>query len=381
MRRKIIAAWAGWTCVLFVVLVTAVLSKSPVIALMAMSVPAIALVSAVINIFISKKITLGFVCPPTSSKASASVITLKADNGAKLPSGKLMCTVSVHNSLTGEVGEVFLQTPISPLSRTEASFMLQSEHCGFMVLRVKKAYITDWLGLFVKKIESGARGEMSILPDTFMPVINITIPPVTPFDDDSYSPDKKGQDLSEVFQLREYTEQDSLRQVHWKLSGKLDRLIVRDGSLPVAKSILVFWDKNARSAAPAEADAMAEVFCSVCQVLSDMGVRYTLGYSIPDGCVIEGVEDTQGLLDIIPSMFKESCVGGGPSGVESYTQRYGRALYGKVICLSAALPSGLEEFASSNLTLLTLDGSGASDLPVTAFTPDGYIEELASMEL
>ena len=362
MRKKIIAAWAGWTCVLLVVLVTAVLSKSTVIALMAMSVPAIALVSAVINIFISKKITLGFVCPPTSSKSSASVITLNVDNGGKLPAGKLICTVSARNCLTGEVQEVFLDTPVTARSRSTASFMLQSEHCGFMVLGVKRAYITDWLGLFLKKIESDARGEMSILPDTFVPVINITIPPVTPFDDDSYSPDKKGQDLSEVFQLREYTEQDSLRQVHWKLSGKLDRLIVRDGSLPVAKSILVFWDKNSRSASPEEADSMAEVFCSVCQVLSDMGIKYTLGYSTQDGCIIEEVEDTQGLLGIIPSMFKDGCVGGGPSGVESYTQRYGRALYGKVICLSAALPSGLEEFASSNLTLLTLDGSGASDL-------------------
>ncbi|MBO4359606.1 MAG: DUF58 domain-containing protein [Eubacteriaceae bacterium] len=381
MRKKILAAWAKTAGILVVIGITAVLSKSPVIALTALCIPLLALVSAIINIFISKKIILSFVCPPTASKSSACLVTLNADNGAKLPAGKLMCTVIVQNSLTGEVREVFLEAPVNPLSRSTASFMLQSEHCGFMVARVKKAYITDWPGLFLKRIESDARGEMSILPDTFVPVINITVPPVTPFDDDSYSPDKKGYDLSEVFQLREYTEQDSLRQVHWKLSGKLDKLIVRDGSLPVAKSILVFWDRNARSVTPAEADAMAEVFCSVCQVLSDMGVRYTLGYSTPEGCVMEEVDDTEDLLGIIPSMFKDGCGSDGPSGVQLYTERYGRALYGKVICLCASIPPGLEEFASGNLTLITLDGEASPDDSVICITPENYAEELTTMEL
>ena len=71
---------------------------------------------------------------------------------------------------------------------------------------------------------------------------------------------KKGSDYSETFQLREYVPGDSIKQIHWKLSEKLDKLVVREASLPVQKSTLVFWDKYAENGfSPEEADAMAEV--------------------------------------------------------------------------------------------------------------------------
>lgn len=43
---------------------------------------------------------------------------------------------------------------------------------------------------------------------------------------------KKGQDLSEVFELRDYRDGDSMRQVHWKLSARFGDLMVREPSHP-----------------------------------------------------------------------------------------------------------------------------------------------------
>ena len=79
-----------------------------------------------------------------------------------------------------------------------------------------------------------------------------------PDDSENYAPDRTGYDLAEVYALREYAPGDSLRQMHWKLSSKLDKLVVREPSLPVRRSVLVFWERT-QTAAPEQSDAQADV--------------------------------------------------------------------------------------------------------------------------
>ena len=381
MKKKVLAAWAKLAACIVLLLLLAVISKSIVFVFLACAALVVPVISALLNIGIAKHITLHFDAPPTCAKGARPLIKLTIDNQGRLPAGKLLCCVAIENRLSGEVSEIVLEAAVPAKRVSSTSFTLQSKHCGFITASVKKACITDWLGLWLKRIKSDAKGEMSILPDTFVPQIDITIPPVTPLDEDAYAPDKKGYDYSEVFQLREYAEQDSLKQIHWKLSGKLDKLIVKDGSLPVAKSILVFWDKNARSASAEEIDAMVESFCSICEGLSDMGVSYTLGYSGEQGCSLEEIDSTDSLLNVIPSMFKDGCTGNGISGVQRYTEQFGKALFGKVICLCAGLPRGLEEFASSNLTLISFDDVSDAGAYAIRITPEHYVDELMTVEL
>lgn len=84
------------------------------------------------------------------------------------------------------------------------------------------------------------------------------MPEVQSPDSDTSSPDRRGSDLTEPFRLREYAPGDSLRQIHWKLSSKLDRLVIREPGMPAARTLLVFWDRSGDAAAR---DAQAEA-CS-----------------------------------------------------------------------------------------------------------------------
>ena len=381
MKKKILFSWIKLIGFLITALLIVIFSKSSAVLFFVAAVVALSLISWILSMFAAKRILLSFEVPTACAKKRDAVVRLKVLNESRLPAGRLMCTVSAQNCLSGENSEMYLEAALPGKGESSASFTVDSKHCGYIAVTVKKAYVTDWLGLLPVRLKSGAKGEFTVLPDTFAPQIDISIPPVTPQDEDSYFPDKKGYDWSEVFALREYDEGDSLKQIHWKLSGKLDKLIVRDGSLPVAKSILVFWDKHARDVSPEEADAMAEVFCSLCQALCDMGIKYTLGYSQQQGCALEEIESADSFLDIIPSMLKEGCEGTVLSGVQRYVESFGRALYGKVICLCAQVPDGVEEFASSNLTLISFGGEEASDAPLISVTAENYEEELEAVEL
>ena len=48
-----------------------------------------------------------------------------------------------------------------------------------------------------------------------------------------YSGARPGDDPGETFDIREYQEGDSIRQIHWKLTGKLDKMMIRQRSFPV----------------------------------------------------------------------------------------------------------------------------------------------------
>ncbi|MCD8026684.1 MAG: DUF58 domain-containing protein, partial [Clostridiales bacterium] len=50
---------------------------------------------------------------------------------------------------------------------------------------------------------------------------------------------KPGGGYSDYYELRSYRNGDSLKQIHWKLSGKYDNIIVRSPSIPIYKSLVV----------------------------------------------------------------------------------------------------------------------------------------------
>ena len=66
--------------------------------------------------------------------------------------------------------------------------------------------------------------------------------PETEMEGDLYDPYRKGQDVSEVSGLRAYADGDSLGSIHWKLSGKMDELIVRELGYPSNYHTVILYE-------------------------------------------------------------------------------------------------------------------------------------------
>lgn len=179
--------------------------------------------------------------------------------------GRVLCRIEVRNDLTGETTEFF----------AEERFSFRAEHCGRLTVHIRRAWLLGLPGLFARKIRTDAAAHVTVLPDTFPASVHVTMPEVQSPDSDTSSPDRRGSDLTEPFRLREYAPGDSLRQIHWKLSSKLDRLVIREPGMPAARTLLVFWDRSGDAAAR---DTQAEAMFSVCQSLSEQGYAYQLGW-------------------------------------------------------------------------------------------------------
>ena len=297
-------------------------------------------VSLLLALAARRGVRLSLTLTPTVPKRAAAQAVLLVKNDALL-SARALFRVRAVNALTREETVTLLRCTVPPKGTEEPCFLVESRRCGQITAAVEKAGLLDICGIFAVPLKTeNIAARTTVLPDMFAPGIDLALASSMPEESDSYAPGCRGNDLTEIFQLREYAPGDDLRRIHWKMTAKTDRLIVREASLPLQRSLLVFWDKTAADKlAPDAADALAESVSSVCQSLSEAGFAYTLGWS-------------------------------------------GENFYGRVLLFAHAVPPEIEALAERcALTLLLCSrAETASPCRTVRFTPEDYAQRLHDLE-
>ena len=123
------------------------------------------------------------------------------------------------------------------------TFTVTPKHLGKIYFTVDHITAYDFMGLFKIKVPCECKCEVNVMPD--MERNNILIGRAFYFkadESDNFSPERGGDDPSEIFQIREYREGDKLQRIHWKLSAKKDEMMFKEGSLPIQTSATLFAD-------------------------------------------------------------------------------------------------------------------------------------------
>jgi uncharacterized protein (DUF58 family) len=117
-----------------------------------------------------------------------------------------------------------------------------SENCGKTNLKVTKVYSYDLMGIWKKALPLPEEIDILIYPE--LKIITTTRKSLHSAKNagDQYDVAKKGQDVSEVFDIREYKPGDSVKSIHWKLSGKMDKMIVREFGHPTNFQTAIYYD-------------------------------------------------------------------------------------------------------------------------------------------
>lgn len=334
------------------------------------------------NFLIRKKISVTASYPAAVEKNKPFFGNLTVKNDSFLSVSKMLCRLKLTNSMTGETSERCVMLSAAAKEEHCTKLQLSSAHCGYLIPEITDVYLLDFIGFLPVSCKEHSKEKISVLPDTFTPEISLHPSFAMQEDADHWSPYKKGNDPSEVFALRDYVPGDSLKQIHWKLSSKRQKLIVREPSLPIENSLLIFWDKNTRAVSGKEMDAMAESMSSVCQNILEQGISFTVGWTEGTLCVFEQIDTDEQLLSVIPRMLKHGALLRSEHKTLISTDRELFSSFGKVIYLAAACPENTELFGSSEISLL-LCGKEQDETvwPTIFFDADTYQEDLAIMEL
>lgn len=251
----------------------------------------------------ARRVTLALPPLEAAEKGRTCTLRLRAENSGLLPQPRILVRLHCENLLTGEQTELRLRLAAPGRGSGEACAELESACCGMLRLRVRTAHACDLFGLAGFRIAAPETFQVPILPRTFEPRINLPLLAGHSEDSDLYSMERPGRDFSETFQIRDYRDGDSPRQIHWKLSGKMDRMIVRDPSLPLERSVLLLWERRGGSAA--QSDALCEALVSVLRALLALGVSCRVAWTDPDaqGCALCEVREEAELYALLPRLL------------------------------------------------------------------------------
>lgn len=160
-------------------------------------------------------------------------VTLRAASGF-WPMPRCRFRLVVRSVLTGREVSLRQQVP----GQESWYVPLDTAHCGALRCRLERARVYDYLGLFFLPVRRPQPVEVVVQPQAVQPE---KLPNLRHFMVRRNKP-KPGGGFSEEHELRDYRPGDSMRDIHWKLSAKTDRTIVREAQEPVRGKTLLTFD-------------------------------------------------------------------------------------------------------------------------------------------
>lgn len=141
-----------------------------------------------------------------------------------LPVPPYQVLVQTHHTLTG------LNSLIG------SGFACSTAHCGALNCKVRHIWLMDYMGLFRIPLRVPAPFRVLIRPNSLAldqepDLSNVLV--------NAWRP-KPGGGFSENYELRLYRPGDNLHQIHWKLTAKTNKLILREPMIPDRNRLLVW---------------------------------------------------------------------------------------------------------------------------------------------
>lgn len=240
-------------------------------------------------------------------RPARATISLEVENTGKwLPVSKGIAWVKYENRFSGEKGKMKVRFSVDTGKRRGRRVPVVMHHCGNVSIKVEKVKIYDYLNLFATTIgKNFDTQDILVMP----PLKEIYLGDnrwynETNEDSDRFSLYKKGDDPSEIFDIRDFKDGDRIQQIHWKLSSKTDHYMVKDGSLPLAKAIHIFVDLC--TADSHVADILVQGIYSISMTLMEQGVpqHYIWYDSINDIIQEHLIEQEEELFWMFEDLFK-----------------------------------------------------------------------------
>ncbi len=207
---------------------------------------------------------------------------LYLNNKGFFPLPRVLCLLEGENFLTGEHFQTRIAAAAPAHAGVEVPVEFTSKYCGKLQVSLTGLEVYDPLGLFHFRVK--AQGETVALfpPDIFPMETQILYGESLSLDSDMFSMSKAGSDSSETFAIREYRPGDRIRQIHWKLSEKLDLTMVREYGLPIQNTILLVLETGLPEGQdlpqPACMDALAEALFSLAESLTENQTVYSIAW-------------------------------------------------------------------------------------------------------
>ncbi len=213
-----------------------------------------------------------------------------------------------ENLLLGTCDEVPVSLSPAAGSPERYELDLRTDSPGMVRLRLMGARARDVLGLAENSIPGAAfTGSYTVYPG--LCDLTLHLRRVGARDDSgaAFDLNRAGNDRSEVFEIRDYRQGDSLKDVHWKLSARHQELMVRVPSRPSDFDLALVCGAHPANEGDAEGTrvlaAQLSLVASVSLELLRAGLAHPVVRSSASGIQAFRVEDPQSYYEMLDALL------------------------------------------------------------------------------
>lgn len=190
-------------------------------------------------------------------------------NHSYLPAFHVRFIGSVKNLLTDTQEPLIYHTSIAPKGSREYVFSMSSDYCGRIDGDVTELRSFDFLGLASRKIVCQSDGVCYLYPSVHSTdIAEICKHLQEELDVTERYTHRKGNDITEILDIRDYQKGDNIKNIHWKLSKKLGHKVVRELDMPANQDIILFFALSQEHRQnPASRDGIVRAVISVIEEL------------------------------------------------------------------------------------------------------------------
>lgn len=236
---------------------------------------ALPLLSLVLMLFSHQGLDISLELPGTAEKEQVE-FTYQFTNSSVFPVARLLFQVQLENQMTGSVKIRKISATVGGRKTVDAHLSFKGSNVGILMVCTKKIRVYDAFGLFAFKKADLQDQAVTVYPRMQDVLVHMERSVETSGDGSRYSPHRPGQDVSELFALREYVPGDEVRSIHWKLSSKIDRTMIREFSRPLNYSIFLLMELTKGRAEAI--DAVVEAYISISHGLLAGGIAHSLAW-------------------------------------------------------------------------------------------------------
>lgn len=225
-------------------------------------------------------------CAPNVLPQGAKAV-LELAASCVLPTPVYNCRAEVERAITAQRFRLKMGAP------------LPTESCGALQIRVTKAWAYDYLGLFRFRLSKIAPCKITVRPEE-IPAPEL---PVSQLRQSVMWKPKPGGGFAENHELRLYRPGDNLNQIHWKLSAKTGKFILREPMVPAGHQALVTL------CVAGDGAVLNEKFgrlLGVCRRLLALQIPHEIAAMTASGVVVLPVAEEPELIGAIDKLLEEA---------------------------------------------------------------------------
>lgn len=240
----------------------------------------IMIVSPIVSYVVTRRSLDKFEIVVSADKASIGKniptdIYFTVDNKSIIPVEDLKLDVKLYNHFYHNDEEYNIIIAAIPRKVRQTKISVTGIYCGRMVAEIERATIYDAFGMFRFAKDIKKRTEIYIMPSKSDQFENVAISTLGVSEDEQLQT-KKGDDVSQISEIRNYIPGDKLQNIHWKLSAKSDELQVKEFSLPYSEDVIILVELYVEEETPDTFDELIEVLYAFSMDLIQQGRKFNI---------------------------------------------------------------------------------------------------------